>query len=132
MTEQELRIGIIKVVYSNISSYGKGYLEVNDKSEKIADQILALIKQAGYKSPEEVYNQTMQAKKSGWDDCERWHKAEGYVKLAEDQSLPRIPDRFKEHPNYNYVYNDGWRNGYAWLKNKVKANFVKCEPKEAK
>ena len=24
---------------------------------------------------EDIYEQLMQAKKSGWDDCERWHKA---------------------------------------------------------
>ena len=37
-------------------------------------QILALIRKAGWKSGEEVYDQTMQAKKSGWDDCMRFHK----------------------------------------------------------
>uniref|UniRef100_A0A6M3J481 Uncharacterized protein n=1 Tax=viral metagenome TaxID=1070528 RepID=A0A6M3J481_9ZZZZ len=56
-----------------------------------ADQIMSLLKAEGWKSSEEVFNQTMQAKKSGWDECFEWHKAEGWVQLNEDQSPPEVP-----------------------------------------
>ena len=46
----------------------------------MADEVLALIKEAGYKSPEEVAFFTADVA-----------KAEGYVKLAEDQNLPQCP-----------------------------------------
>jgi len=51
---------------------------------KVADQILALIKQAGWTPPEDnasIY-QTLAT-------MHKWAKAAGYVKLADDQTLPQ-------------------------------------------
>ena len=61
-----------------------------------ATQILPLIKQAGYKSPEEVVeiieqkHQELltQLSKEKFISLGEWAKANGYVKLAEDQSFP--------------------------------------------
>ncbi len=47
-------------------------------------------------------------------------KEAGYVKLAEDQSLPKIPEMFKAVKYYKSIYDSGWRAGYNWLKKNIK------------
>ncbi len=97
------------------------YPYLRDDYYRCAKRLLSLIKQAGYKSPEEIFNQTTQAKKSGWDDCLAWHKAKGYVQLDPNQSLPKptnsvAPNYFEESlesklcTTYGqYMINTGWR-----------------------
>ena len=73
----------------------------------LANEVLALVRKAGWKSGEEVWDLVMGAKKSGWDDCLRWHEAEGYVKLADDQSLPEGAFNYKQHERI--FLEAGWR-----------------------
>ena len=82
--------------------------------EGMADEVLALIEAAGWKSGEEVYNQTMKAKRSGWNDCMLSQKAEGYVKLSDDQLFPENPFNSTEmregcHWGQQRMYNANWR-----------------------
>ena len=53
---------------------------------------------------------------------------------AENQELPRIPKQFQSTSYITDVYADGWRNGVAWLKKKLKGDktgvWRKVLPKE--
>ena len=113
MTEQELREKIANLLYGELTY--RNYLaipEVRHNADIMISKVLAIIKDAGYKSGEEVYNQTMQAKKSGWDDCEKWYKSKSYVKLAEEQTLPPILTSIVDSINRNtlrILLEAGWR-----------------------
>lgn len=50
-----------------------------------------------------------------------------YVRLAEDQTLPALPEKFRPQPWIDGVYEDGWRHGYAWLKRKIRKGWRKVE-----
>ena len=58
-------------------------------SEKVAGDILALIEQAGYKSPEEVKAFGNKRFQEGILQAGAVLETEGYVKLADDQTLPQ-------------------------------------------
>ena len=79
-----------------------------------ADQILAFIKEAGYKSPEEITSFLS----SIAEDTLKKARA-GYVKLADDQSLPPVPEKHKNYPGYMSPCNDAWQDGYKWLRKQL-------------
>ncbi len=86
MTEQELRIKLNAVVgqikYAEVVEHSIG-------ENEWTNQILALVKQAGYKSPEEAIELNIWSVDDDREiDRAVWAKANGYVKLADNQALP--------------------------------------------
>ena len=73
----------------------------------ILDQILAIIQEAGWKPPTKKVCQ-------GCPD-----RFEGCVKLADDQSLPPVPEKHKNYPGYMSPCNDAWQDGYKWLRKQL-------------
>ncbi len=47
---------------------------------------------------ENTYDLCMKAKKSGWDDCLAWHKAEGYKKVICASCLKQIKEELEKLP----------------------------------
>ena len=52
-------------------------------------------------------------------------KQANYVQLDPDQRLPLLPKQYRKSKYISDVYGDGWRNGYTWLRNKIKESFRK-------
>lgn len=50
----------------------------------------------------------------------------GVLKVA--RGLPQIPRQFRKTIGFESIYDSGWRNGFGWLKKKLKAGFVAAEP----
>ena len=99
-----------------VISHSRGYFVTIPNRDQHRATARQLITDSGYKSPEEVYDQTMQAKKSGWDDCEKWYKAERYVQLAEDQTPPEDIGKSENMMRLIAIQPDGT----AWRKVQVK------------
>lgn len=79
MTEQEFRKKIAKAID------GSPYTVINPTiAGLLADQIIALINQAGYSPPAEIAQELDK-------QFSRIAEARGYVRLAEDQNLPEPP-----------------------------------------
>ena len=88
MTEEELVEKITNEIFESGNDDDNPIASIN----KLANQIMSLIKKAGYKSPEEARDLTVWSIDETREiDRKVWAKANGYVKLAEDQSIPENP-----------------------------------------
>ena len=96
--EQELKEAIAIIISANAVTPYHG-----------ANGVLALIQEAGYKSPKEVVDLIMVARKSFGDDCERWCKANGYVKLDSAQDLPLCFPHTNPEETQRDMLKAGWR-----------------------
>ena len=56
-------------------------------------------------------------------------EAKELQKLIGHQSFPTIPITFREMVGYDSTYNQGWRNGYKWLKKHLIAESAEVTEK---
>ena len=105
MTEEELVEKITNEIFESGNDDDNPIASIN----KLANQIMSLIKKAGYKSPEEVADILAKYLKA--------LEADGYVQLAEDQSLLKFSFS-EEPPNMRFGYQQAQQD-------MLKAGFMK-------
>ena len=129
MAEQELRVKIAKWVRgfwlrefkegNSFSTWEELPPDMQKNWLKEADKILALIKKAGWIDPATVVMPGEFGTPKAAEMLHEWATANGYVQLAEDQSLPEIPsfayDKVEDREllqrgaiNYSKMFT-GWR-----------------------
>ena len=81
MEELREKIANITIVFSRP---GEGLVEIKRLGEEIANQVLDLIKEAGYLLPSEDERE---------EYLHDWATANGYRKLCKDQSVPKNPHK---------------------------------------
>jgi len=114
MTDEELRKKLAETLYQVCASERDSFIEE-------------------YKLPQRksrTWDELPKSSKASWGDKVLLFLTlikQNYVRLDKDQSLPELPKQYRKSKYVSDVYGDGWRNGYTWLKNKIKDGFRKVE-----